>query len=327
MGTSEKTWRLIKLISLLEGKHAQYTRQRLTDILDISESSFYRYRETLEEAGIPIVYDQKTKRYKIREDYYMTPPELTPSEALALVVGGNSILNNRELPYSKEMNLAIAKIMAVLPERTKSLLSSLGDKINFNLRSLVDYGEYGEIFTTLNEAIKEELNVHIKYYTFFRDDVTERTVSPYVMHFNDGTLYLVAYCHWREEIRMFRVDRIQEIELTDNSFRYPEDFSIEEYLETAWKVERGEEEKVVEIEFSGRAARWVKEHRWHPTQELKELKGDKVLMKVITGSMHELKTWVLGFGAEAEVIKPESLRKAVVEEVKGMYQEYNCHDR
>jgi len=323
MSTPEKTWKLVKFISLVEGKYPRYNRQRLMDILDISESSFYRYRRTLEDAEIPIVQDKKTGCYKIREDYYMQPPKLTISEALALVVSGNSILNNNELPYSKEMNMAVAKIMAILPEKTKSLLSVLVDRINFNLDSLVDYSEYGEIFNKVNTAIQEEVNAKIKYYTFSRDEMTERVLSPYLVNFKDGVLYLIAYCHWREKTKIFRVDRIRKIELTDDKFRYPDQFSLEDYLGKAWSVERGEKEVEVKIKFKGIAARWVQEHKWHPTQELDELGDGDVMMTVVTGSMNEVKKWVLGFGAEAEVIAPQSLREEVMDEVRGMNQLYS----
>jgi predicted DNA-binding transcriptional regulator YafY len=319
---SGKVWRLIKFVSLVEGKYARYSRQDIIEILDISESSFYRYVKDLRKAEIPIERDKQTGGYKIRRDYYMQPPDLTISEAMALLISGNSFLNNSELPYFPEINMATAKIMACLPDKTKSLLSSLEDRIHFTLDSLVDYSQYSEVFNKLNEAIQEEVNVKINYYTFSRDEVTERVVSPYMMHFNEGALYLIAYCHWRNKIKIFRIDRIREIELTDDKFKYPEDFSLEEYLGRAWSMERGEKEIEVKIEFRGRAARWVKEHRWHSTQELEEIDDDKVLMTVVTESRNEVKEWVLGFGAEAEVIEPEGLRKEIMDEVERMWWMY-----
>ncbi|SJZ90966.1 helix-turn-helix transcriptional regulator [Selenihalanaerobacter shriftii] len=323
MSVPTKAWKLIKMISLLEGKYAKYDRQRLMEILDISKSTFYRYKDTLEEAEVPIIYDKRANGYKIREDYYMRPPELSISEALALVVSGNSILNNSELPYSKEINMAIAKVMAVLPNRTKNFLASLGERIHFSLDSLVDYSQYGEVFNTLSDAIKEEVNVWIKYDPASREGISKREVSPYILDFKNGALYLYAHCHLRNQIRMFRVDRILEIKLTNKNFIYPDDFSIEDYLGNAWGVERGKEEIEIKIKFSGQAVRNVREHTYHPTQELEELDDGSILMSVVTCSINEVKQWVLGFGAEAEVIAPKSLREEIAGEVQEMWGRYN----
>ncbi|MBM7623689.1 helix-turn-helix transcriptional regulator [Sporohalobacter salinus] len=322
MSVTGKVWRLIKLISLVEGKYPRYSRQEIMNIIGVEKTSFYRYIKELEKANIPIVRDERTNNYKLREDYYMKPPELTLSEALALIVGGNIILNNNELPYFKEINMAVVKLMAVLPDNTSDLLSTLGDRIHFTLDSLVDYSQYNEVFTGLNDAIQQEINVWIKYYTKSRDEITTREVSPYVLQFQDGYLYLIAYCHWRDTIKMFRVDRIQEFKETENKFKYPDDFSVDDYLGKAWGVERREEEIEVKIKFSEEKAGWIKENRYHPTQKLEELEDGSLLMTVETCSINEIKKWILGFGADAEVLKPGKLRKEVKGEVKKLQEVY-----
>jgi len=134
MGIEHKVSKLIKFISLAEQKYSTYSREEIMGILDISESTFYRYlRQLREEVEIPIENDQRTDGYKIREDYYMNPPNLNVAEALSLVLAGNTVLNNLELPYFREINMAIAKLMATLPDETKYLLSNLENKIHFNL--------------------------------------------------------------------------------------------------------------------------------------------------------------------------------------------------
>ncbi|MCK8816756.1 WYL domain-containing protein [Natroniella sulfidigena] len=322
MGTSGKVWRLIKLISLVEGKYARYDRQDIMDILDIKKSSFYRYLKELEKADIPIDYDQKAGGYKIREDYHMTPPNLTISEALALVVGGNSILSNSDLPYFKEMNMAIAKLMASLPDKTREMLSQLEDRIHFSLNTLVDYEKHGEVFNLLNDAIREESNLWIKYYSHTGNKVSERTVSPYILNLKKGFIYLIAYCHKREEVRVFRIDRIREIEVTANKFKYPEEFSLKQYLGNSWGIMRGEEDIKVKVKFSGDLARWMKESNHHRTQEIEELEDGSIIMSFVSCGFNEIKGWILKYGADAEVIEPKSLREEIKAEVKKMGEVY-----
>ncbi|MBM7556088.1 helix-turn-helix transcriptional regulator [Halanaerobacter jeridensis] len=323
MGISTKVSKLIKFISMTEQKYSTYSREEIMDALNISESTFYRYLKQLrEEVEIPIEKDQRTDGYKIREDYYMTPPDLSVSEALSLVLAGNNILNNLEFPYCNEVNMATAKLMATLPEETNYLLSNLENKIHFNLKSLVDYNNYSEVFNTLQQGIQETKKVRIEYDSASKNEVTKRKISPYALDFNEGALYVYAHCNLRQDMRVFRVDRIKGIELLDLSFIYPDDFSVEDYLGTAWGVECGKEEEEIKIKFTGRAVRKVKENNYHSTQELEEINEDEVVMTINTCSFNEVKEWILGFGAEAEVLKPERLREEVREEVDKLREVY-----
>ncbi|MGM0471747.1 MAG: helix-turn-helix transcriptional regulator, partial [Bacillota bacterium] len=296
---SQKAGRMIKLISLTAKKHATYSRQELLNVLGVSESTFYRdLKELREVAEVPINYDHQSNGYKIREDYYMPAPDLTVSEALALIVGGNVLLNSSQLPFYNEINMAITKLNSVLPARTKELLGTIEERINFNLNTLVDYSEYEDIFFTLDQATNEQTNVWVEYYSESRGEVTERVISPYLLQFNDGLLYLIGYCHLRQQVLVFRVDRIREIELRDGRFKDSQDFSISDYLGNAWGVERREEDMEVKLEFSAEIANWVKKHQYHATQEIEELADGRLIMEFTTCSINEIKQWILGFGAD-----------------------------
>ncbi|AGB40917.1 putative transcriptional regulator [Halobacteroides halobius DSM 5150] len=320
----KKISKLIKFINLTETKYATYDREELMDILDISETTFYRYLKQLNnEVEVPIKYDRKTKGYKIRQDYYMKPPQLTLSETLALVVSSNSILNNSQLPYYEETNMAITKIIASLPDNMTDLLSGFEDKIDFSLNSLVDYGECRDIFNKLRDAIQNETNVWMQYYSYNKDKISERVVSPYILNFKKGFLYLIAYCHKRNDTRMFRLDRIKKMKVTKDKFKYPDDFSLKEYLGNAWGVMRSGDDVEVKIKFTGDIARWIKDNNYHPTQEVEELEGDSVLMSFVTCSLNEVKGWVMKYGANAEVLEPQSLRDEIKEDIERMNQVYN----
>ena len=324
MGISTKVSKLIKFINLVERKYSTYSREEIMEILNISSSTFYRYLKQLrEEVEIPIEQDDRTNGYKIREDYYMKPPNLSVSEALSLVLAGNTILNNLEFPYCNEVNMAIAKLMATLPDQTTYLLSNLENKIHFNLKSLVDYNNYSEVFNKLEKAIQETKKVRIKYDSASKDEITERKISPYALDFNQGALYVYAHCNLRQEMRVFRVDRIKEIELLDLSFIYPDDFSIEDYLGTAWGVECGKEEIDIRIKFTGAAVRKAKENNYHISQEVEKINENEAIIKINTCSVNEVKEWILGFGAEAEVLEPEKFREEVRGEVEKLQEVYS----
>ncbi|TDX59018.1 helix-turn-helix transcriptional regulator [Orenia marismortui] len=319
---SDKAWKMIKMVSLIEGKHSQYSRQDIQRILGIKKNSFYRYKNCLEEAGVPIYYNRKLKAYKIRKDYYLRQPHLSLSEILALVASSNSILNDSELPYYEEINTSLAKITASLPDKVQAVLEPLKSRIHFSLNSLVDYSESREIHALLEDAIQEESNVWIKYYSYKRDKASERVVSPYILDFKKGFLYLIAYCHNKNETRMFRVDRIKDSKVTEDKFKYPDDFSLKKYMGNSWSVMRGDKDVKVKVKFTGDIARWIKENKYHPTQEVEELEYDSIIMSFTTSGLSEVKGWILKYGSSAEVLEPESLREEIKDEIKGMMGVY-----
>jgi predicted DNA-binding transcriptional regulator YafY len=319
---ADKAWKMIKMVNLIEGKHSRYNREEIQNLLDIKKNTFFRYKNCLEEAGIVIYYNRKLKAYKIREDCHLKPPNLTLSEALALIASSNSILNNSELPYYEEVNSSLAKITATLPSKVQAVLEPLKSRIHFSLNSLVDYSECREIYTLLDNAIHKETNVWIKYYSHKSNKTSERIVSPYILDFKKGFLYLIAYCHNKNETRMFRVDRIKEIKITRDKFKYPDDFSLKKYMGNSWGTMRGEKDVQVKVKFSGDIARWIKENNYHPTQEVEELEGGSIIMSFTTSGLSEVKGWILKYGASAEVLEPESLREEIKDEIKGMMEVY-----
>jgi len=76
--------------------------------------------------------------------------------------------------------------------------------------------------------------VELTYQSGGTDEVTRRTVSPYGMIFDDGTWYLVGYCHLRDDLRMFGVSRLTDLATTDWRYEVPKDFDLSAYLHKRW---------------------------------------------------------------------------------------------
>lgn len=122
--------------------------------------------------------------------------------------------------------------------------------------------------------------------------------------------------------KKFRIDRIKKLKLTAETFKLPDDFSLAEELDNAWGVEQGKEEMEVRVKFTGRAARFVPEYHWSDRQEVEEIGENKIIFKVKTSSREEIKKWILGYGAEAEVLQPENLREEMQQEIEKMLENY-----
>ncbi len=172
------------------------------------------------------------------------------------------------------------------------------------------YREHRETVDRLTKAIGRARTVQMRYYSASRNVTTRREADPYRLWYAAGALYLVAYCHRRREVRLFAVDRIRSLTLTDHPYQVPLNFDLEAYVRDALVVMRGRP-ATVELLFDRDTAAWVKDRVWHASQSLVPLKGGRLRMILKVAETRELVGWVLSFGGGVRVISPPSLREAV----------------
>ena len=98
---------------------------------------------------------------------------------------------------------------------------------------------------------------------------------------------------------------------TGKTFERSQKFSLEKRLRDSFGVHSGEGEYEVVIRFNARAADYVREKKWHQSQQLRELKGGGVELKLKLSSLAEIERWVLSWGGDAKVLKPRELAGAV----------------
>jgi predicted DNA-binding transcriptional regulator YafY len=178
-----------------------------------------------------------------------------------------------------------------------------------------NYQQHKKTVDLITQAIDKNRTAQIRYFSASRNTTTRREVDPYRLWYASGGLYLIAYDHLRKDVRMFAVERIRSITLTDHPYQMPLGFEIEEYVHDALMVMRGRRIEV-ELLFSKTAAAWVKDKLWHTSQETALLKDGRLRMVLKVADTDELAGWILSFGSQVRVVRSESLRLKVREEAK-----------
>jgi len=142
-------------------------------------------------------------------DVFDAPQRLTPDQAVALLTAGASVLALPGGDTDGALARGVAKLAAVLGVDANQVLD-------------VDLGLGGaEVLDVLRTAVAEHRRVHLDYYSYGRDARTERDVDPYLVHAEDGSLYVLGYCHLAKAERRFRVDRIASASLLEATFAPP----------------------------------------------------------------------------------------------------------
>jgi predicted DNA-binding transcriptional regulator YafY len=313
----------MNLVLLIKSHPGIHVRD-IAKSFDISERTIYRDFNTLSLAGFP-VYSSPGKGggYFIDKDCFLPPLRFTCEEAASLLIAAKIFLYQKGFPYQKNIQLALSKIEGILESENKKYMQKIDKKISVYLGKMKDYQSYDTIFQQINKAIIDKNQIIITYYTITRNKQTLRTVNPFHLMFKGGFWYLIAFCHWRNEIKIFRIDRIKDIQQTNKSFSIPSNFSLPSYLGKSWQVVRGDGETYkIEIKIFPPASRWVREEVRHHTQKITTLDNETILFTAEVPSFIEIKKWVLQLGSCAQVIEPEELKNEVLEEIDGMRERY-----
>src|SRR5437867_6201660 len=322
------------------GRNAQLIRQwailkqiettRWTTILDladhhvVSTKTIRRDLAALMEAGFPLYderYDGKVY-WRLSEEHKGLPlASFSLSETAALYFSKKLVINLAAPPFSSDIASAFKKIESALPEKNIEFLDSLDSMISVRADAPKDLDQHKQTIRDLMDAIGDEVRIKMEYFSVHSQQKKTYTIHPYRLMYFRGGLYLFAYVEEYKQIRTFAVERIESIEKTREAFEKPKEFSVESYLESAFGVVK-EEPFDVEIIFNSDIAEYVRSRVWHPSQQVREIGGGRITMKMHVGGEFELGSWILSFGSSAMVISPDRLRRRVEAELARALENY-----
>jgi len=285
----------------------------------------YRDLEALQIEGFPIYTekkDGKTVWCILETAKKKAPIPLSLSELMALYFGRDMLNVLKNTIFYDSLKSLFSKIKTTLPVEYIAFLEQFEKNIKVGQHPYKLYTGFKETLNKVNLAIEAKKYVDLSYFTMSRNKNTRRKVAPYNIWFFDSTFYLVGLCMKREEIRTFAFDRIRSLELTGESFDRPDDFSVEEYMRPSFGVFHGEPTKV-KIWFAPEAAGYVKEKIWHESQIISDQKDGSVIFEAEVAGIAEIKIWIMGWGAKAKVLEPESLKEEIKLEIDSLMRLYD----
>jgi proteasome accessory factor B len=127
---------------------------------------------------------------------------------------------------------------------------------------------------------------------------------------------MFGHCHLRGGLRTFAPARIESLKLTGQRFQRPKDFTIESALRDSFGVRSGQDQYKVVIRFQKIVADYIREKKWHSSQELRELPTGQVELTMRLSSLIEVQRWILSWAGDAEVLEPAELKKSIHEAAK-----------
>ncbi len=313
-----------KILRLIESRKRGITGTELANELEVPLRTIYRDFEAIQEAGFPIYTDRvgKNSYWKLLDTFKKDFPfPLTITELMALHMSRDLLSIFQGTVFHESIESLFQKVKAALAPETLQYLENISGKLKIYLGPAKNLPGIKEAIKSLSEATAKKTRVEILYRAVSTGQETKRKVDPFLVWVINGAFYLIGWCHIRRAVRTFAMDRIKGFKVLNETFHFPKNFKLEEYLQTAFHVMRGEPRKV-KVRFSPEAAHVVRERIWHSTQEVRELESGELEISLEVPVNYEIVSWILGFGSAAEVIQPSSLRSRIIAELQASATRY-----
>jgi predicted DNA-binding transcriptional regulator YafY len=233
--------------------------------------------EALEAVGFPLVTERHNGQthWRLIEGFRDIPAlGFSATELMALTFSRKLLQPLEGTEIQAALNSALNKVASALPPQGHDYVRSLDNLFSIGLGPHKNYQQYKKTVDLITEAIDKTRTAQIRYFSASRNTTSSREVDPYRLWYALGGLYLIAYDHLRKDVRIFAVERVRSITLTDHPYQMPLGFNVEEYVQDALMIMRGRRIDI-ELLFSKKVAAWVKDKLWHSSQETFSMKmGD-----------------------------------------------------
>ncbi len=308
-----RQWLLLKILEKPGGATIEELVQSLPEDYACHTRTIRRDLQALE-VRFPIYTDHidGSVRWKLVEGFNRVPSlQFSATELIALAFTRDLAKPLEGTPIKESIDSALIKIEGALPASAGEFVQHLHGWFSAGIGSHKIYREHRKKIDQLAQAITKMRTVEMRYYTATRDKTSRRKVDPYRIWYAGGALYLIGYCHIRRDVRMFAIDRILSLTITNLPCQMPLGFSVEDYVRNALSVMRGGTQIEVELCFDKKTSAWAKGRIWHPSQKATLDRKGCLTLKLQVAETSELIGWILSFGSGVRVLKPAALAQEV----------------
>ena len=258
-------------------------------------------------------------------------PQMPMSEAdvFTMFVASKAIEQYRGTPWQRMLEVTFRKVTGQLDQTVRFSLGNLDGLLSF--RPFAPGDAELKNFNLLMRAVSEKRAVKFMYRNRGHVKAQERHVRPCHIACVDNQWCLFGFDVDRKAMRTFVLARLSKPALTGKRFTVSKKFDLNEYLRGSLGLFKGQEDFEVVVELDAFAADDVRGRRLHSSQELTEMPGGMLRVRLRLDSLEEAERWVLSLGTHATVIRPEKLRERLAKATEELWQRYGgpmvLHDK
>jgi predicted DNA-binding transcriptional regulator YafY len=298
------------------------TAKKIAEKLEINIRTVYRYIDSLCASGVPIVSDTgQNGGYSLLNNFIKAPLIFDVEEQKAILHAA-IFAKEAGYPFSESLNKATEKLKKYSNREQESTLNRHLDSFDVINRAFNPFVK--DTLGELQIAVVNQHSVKIEYRTSKEEKSKQRVIEPYGVIYWNNKWYTVAFCHLRNEIRSFRIERILYIKPTQIVFKPPENFSAREFFMQNLLPDLEGKPGVVSLIIKGRAEALddLCIH-WFLGHHLKERTLNQATFILDEKVIHiYVPYFLLSYGRVIEIIQPQSLKKRMVEVTSELMEYY-----
>lgn len=331
MGAVDQLSRQWQLLTILGSAANGVTLRSLADQTHVCDRTIRRDLAFMQTVGIPLVEtkgDFGRKYWSLQDADKLLKLCFTLEEAAALYLGRQFLEPLAGTYFHHEARSAFEKIKSSVGIAALRHLEKLAASFYHKTHGLTDYSHQDELIDDLHRAIEDRLLTVISYQSLrSTEPVTHYDIHPLSLTFHNHALYLLAYSCDHGSVRVFKVNRISEVETQRLSFTPPAKFDAAEFLAGSFGIFQGDgPRETVRVRFSATVARFLQEKQFHTSQDLSTEPSGSILATYSLSSFEEFTSWLLSFGPHAEVLEPEALREKVIGSLAESLENYKLQE-
>ena len=236
-------------------------------------------------------------------------------EVFGIVIECNRSTNRYFVRYTDDISDEHAENAWLINTFTVNNMLRLGKERLSGRVSVEDIPSGHMHLTAIMDAMMESQKVQIIYHKYTSSESEEFTLHPYAVKEVAKRWYLVAYCEERKALRVYGLDRIKKLEVTDDRFKMPKGFDVDEVFATSFGIYRPEgTAKLITFRTSATQARFLRDLPLHSSQEeVKSPDKDHVTFTIFVCPDDSLIMEFCKLGSRVEVLSPKEIRDAVAE--------------
>lgn len=321
---SPRLKRLLRLIFRLSQTQSGLPLADIAEVEGCTERTCRRDLLLLKKIGLPLHEHSGEHNRK----YWCIAPEAqnlqcSLFELLSLYMGRRLLEPFAGTPFFDGIHAVFQRMESRLFSGAALFQAQLAEVFHLSSPGSSDYSARAHLIDQLLQAIQQRRILLMDYRKPGEAAATQYRIQPWSLAAHRGSLYIIAWSEYAQDVRHFKVDRIEALQLLHKKFQIPDSFSVQAWLEGSFGLFSPENRSYrIEIEFHGTAAETVRESRWHPNQRFTTKPDGRTIMSLNLRSLHEIKSWVLSFGSQARVLKPGLLVRMVREELQSTVKLY-----
>lgn len=311
--------RLITLIMLLQRKPNQKACTLAAE-LGVSVRTLHRYLGILDEMGIPLYSERGPNGgFSLVRGYKMPPLVFSSEEAVAVYLGASMVEEIWGELYRQPARGVLAKLDNLLPDEQRFEIAWAQRTLFATQMHRSDTKALSPVLEKIRRACREQHCLEIRYQSRSQPDPTQRQLDPYALLHRWGWWYLVGYCHLRQAVRSFRVDRIQDIQPLSQTFAIQPGFNIHDYVASESYTQPTLQ---ASLRFPPAAAWIANEVRslWEQTQPQPD---GSVIVSLAISDLESAANMLIPFLPEAEILEPPELRQLVCQRAAAIVLQYS----